>query len=117
MKVSDKDFQEIPTEEIAKIEIKGKFDGKGHYEIDVYNGSNWIVTKIKLSIEFYEKPGKKDWQRIYETDANINPFSTGPCSIKLMDYAPETDFYKQALYPERQRSKIRIEKVLGYKSK
>jgi hypothetical protein len=87
-KVSNKEIQEIPKEEIGKIETRGAFDGEGHYKFDVYNGTHWTIRKIKLSIGLKDGNGKKLWQKVYETMANIRPFSTGSCSIELIDYVP-----------------------------
>lgn len=81
----------IPREEIAKIEPKGVFDGKGRYNFKVYNGSEWTIKIIKLSIGLNDGNGKNIWRRIYKTTADIQPFSIGSCSIELMDYVPFND--------------------------
>jgi hypothetical protein len=122
--ISDKELQAIPKEEIGKIEIMGAFDGEGNYKFNVYNGSEWNIKRIKLSIslEIEDGKGKKDKQRIYETTANILPFSTGSCSINLI-YAPSNKkaggYTLQELEAELARrgfSEVRIEEALGYKS-
>lgn len=123
--LNNKETKPIPKEEIAKIETRGNFDGKGHYDFDLYNGSGWTIKKIKLVIELKDGNGKKIWQRIYETTADIKPFSTGSCSIKLMDYAPKTypgEFLGPLDESTVDKSKIRLTEVkieggLGYKIK
>jgi hypothetical protein len=89
----EKNLQPIPKDEIAKIEIRGFFDGKGSYEFTVYNGSAWTIKRIRLFVGLKDGNGKKVWERIYEKRDDILPFSTGSSSIKLMDYAPETSPY------------------------
>jgi len=78
----------IPKDEIAKIEIRGDIEGE-YYKFVIYNGSNWTIKKIKLSIGAKDVQGRKIWQRIYETTVNVNPFYTGSYSIKLMHYVPK----------------------------
>jgi hypothetical protein len=57
--VSDKEYQLIPKEEIAKIEVRGNFDGEGYYKFSVYNGNGWNIKRIKLSIALNDGNGKK----------------------------------------------------------
>jgi len=122
-KVSDKELQEIPKEEIVKIGIRGSFDGKGCYNFTIYNGCEWDIKRIKLSIGLKDGNGKKIWEKIYESSTNIRPFSIGSCSITLMDYAAKTPDVGEFLGPlDMDKSKIRLpevalEGVYGYKSK
>ena len=109
----------IPKEEIAKIEPKGNFDGKGRYNFKVYNGSDWTIKRIKLSIGLNDGNGKKLWQRIYEITADIQPFSIGYYSIELMDYAPIIGLFDEFLAvdnSEKRVPEVRLEGALGYKN-
>jgi hypothetical protein len=121
--VSDKELQAIPKAEIGKIEIKGSFDGKGYYNFTIYNGCEWNIKKIKLSIGLNDGNGKKLWEKIYKTTEDIKAFSTGSSSIKLMDYADKTNPYIDIvadLIPDKSEIRVpevKIEGVLGYKSK
>jgi hypothetical protein len=113
----------IPKEEISKIEISGVFDGKGHYNFRVYNGSEWIIKSMKLSIGLKDGNEKIFWKRIYETSIDIQPLSISSGSIKLMDYAPETNPYTDIvtdLIPDKSKIRVpevRLEGALGYKNK
>ena len=115
--VSNTEIREIPKEEISKIEIRGTFDTGINYKLDVYNGTNWTIRKIKLSIGLSDANNK-----LYETMANIRPFSTGSCSITLMDSGPiakkDGDYTLQEIQAElarRELSKVRLEGAFGYK--
>lgn len=109
----------IPIEEKDKIIIKGDFDGKGNYEFNAYNGSNWTVKKIRLYIKAKDIEDNIMWQRLYEVFVNIPPFSKRSSSLALIDYAPKTSF-EDALKPVGQflglvQPDVRIEEVFGYK--
>ena len=115
--VSNTEIREIPKEEISKIEIRGTFDTGINYKLDVFNGTNWTIRKIKLSIGLSDANNK-----LYETMANIRPFSTGSCSITLMDSGPiakkDGDYTLQEIQAElarRELSKVRLEGAFGYK--
>lgn len=124
-------LQAIPKDELIKLEIKGNFDGKGYYKFDIYNGSDWILKRLKLSIGLKDGNGQKLWERIYEKTTDIQPLSTDSCNIKLIDYAPKTNeiiievsdevFNKvKESTSSEMKSKIRIPEVrlegaLGYK--
>jgi hypothetical protein len=84
------EIQVLPINEKDKITIHGYFDGKGHYEFDIYNGTAWTIKKIRLSIGAKERQGKDRWRKIYEPPVNVGPFSKSSSSIELMDYASET---------------------------
>ena len=120
--VSDKETQSMPKDEIVKIETRGNFDGTEDYKLNIYNGTNWTIKRIKLSIGLNDGNGKNIWRRIYETTADIRPFATGSCSIKLMDYAPRIGpFDELAAIAAVDKSKIRVSEVrleaaLGYKN-
>ncbi len=136
-KVSDNETKAIPKEEIDKIETRGDFDGKGHYKFVVYNGSDWTIKIIKLSIGLKDGKDKIIWQRKYETMVNIRPFSNSSDSIEMIDYAPKTYSYFRLIDPLDEpakestskkmkfepydeskiiRPEVRLEGALGYKS-
>jgi hypothetical protein len=123
-KVSEKELQAIPKTEFAKIEIKGLFDGKGYYELNLYNGSEWNIKKIRLYIGLKQINGKKFWEKIYEKKVDVKPFSVGSCSIKLMDYASKTPDVAEFIGPleeleaigKNAYAEIKLESALGYKS-
>jgi hypothetical protein len=132
-KVSDNELQAIPKAEISKIEVIGSFDGKRHYKFTIYNGCEWNIKSIKLSIGLKDGNGKILWERIYKTTEDVKPFSTSSGSINMMDYAA-ADFipaqeerevdkrYKEVMALLQNKSEIRIpevrlEEALGYKSK
>jgi hypothetical protein len=49
--ISEQDVTVIPYEEVAKIELKSKqINKEGIYNILIYNGSSWTITKLRLSI-------------------------------------------------------------------
>jgi len=116
--VSNTEIREIPKEEISKIEIRGSTSDTGiDYKLDVYNGTNWTIRKIKLSIKLSDANNK-----LYEKMANIRPFSTDSCSIKLMYSGPiakeDGDYTLQELEAELARRglpKVRLEGASGYK--
>jgi hypothetical protein len=112
-------LQAIPKEEIAKIEPKGDFDGKGRYNFKIYNGSDWTLERIKLSIGLNDGNGKKLWHRIYEITADIQPFSIGSCSIEIMDYAPRTGLFDEFAAVDNSQKRVpevKLEGAFGYKS-
>lgn len=115
--VSNTEILEIPKKDISKIEIRGTFDTGINYKLDVYNGTNWTIRKIKISIGLSDANNK-----LYETMANIRPFSTGSCSITLMYSGPiakkDGDYTLQEIQAElarRELSKVRLEGAFGYK--
>lgn len=113
--VSDKEIYAIPKEEIAKIKTIGDFK-EGCYKFNIYNGSDWTIKRIKISIVLKDGNDKKLWERIYETMANIRPFSTGSCSLELM----VNDYVQLAFAPPKgliRVPEVRLEGALGYKSK
>jgi hypothetical protein len=132
-KVSDNELQAIPKAEISKIEVRGSFDGKSHYKFTIYNGCEWNIKSIKLSIGLKDGNGKILLERIYKTTEDIKPFSTSSGSINMMDYAAadlipaqeESEIdksLKDAMRSLQNKSEIRIpevrlEEALGYKSK
>ncbi|MBM4302353.1 MAG: hypothetical protein FJ121_12660 [Deltaproteobacteria bacterium] len=118
--VSEKEYQSMPKEEIAKIETRGNFDGTEDYKFNIYNGTDWTIKKIKLSIGLNDGNGKNIWRRIYETTADIRPYRTSSCSIKLMDYASRIGLFDEFLpvdNSQKRVSEVRLEGAFGYKSK
>ena len=113
-KVSNKEICPMSKEEIAKIKISGDFEAGG-YKFTIYNGSDWNIKRIKLSIGLKDGYDKKLWERIYATMADIQPFSTDSCSLKLMvdDYVQLAFAHPKGLIrvPD-----VRIEGAFGYKS-
>lgn len=134
-KVREKQTSPIPKEEIAKIEIRGDFDGEGHYKFVVFNGTIWTIKKIRLSIGTVYPKDKAMVQRIYEIPVNVSPLSVeNSCSIILMNYAPQTfGGGKWVLEEDRKSAKLKglsdeelaiiagfhpkvtIEEIFGYK--
>lgn len=124
-------IKRMPIQENNKITIKGDFDGKGNYECVVYNGSNWTITTIKLSILAKDNEEKIIWHKIYEKAVAIIPFSTESYSIKLWDYdyAPPTleggtvirppegplEELDRIVRPLGFKPEVRIEEAFGYK--
>jgi hypothetical protein len=97
----------ISFEEIKHIEISSKFNIRDYgeradiLEADIYNGTNWTIKKMRLSIEGKNKRGKTEWRKIYETSVKILPFSKGFFSMNLIDSIFENPF---ADLLERERS-------------
>lgn len=87
---SKKVIKAMTLEEIAKIAVKGVFNGKGNYEFAVYNGSGWTIKRIKLSIRADAECKKNLWQRVYETSIHVPQFSMSTSFIKLIDETPGT---------------------------
>jgi hypothetical protein len=117
-KVSYKEYRPIPKEEIGKIKVTGTLENEWDYKVAIYNGSEWTIKRLRLSIELSDSDNKKILQRIYETTADIGPFSTGSCFIKLMEQ--KGDPFLDRLETEDARrgfSKVRLEGALGYRDK
>ena len=135
-KESVKQVKDIHKEDTDKIVLKGDFDGKGNYKCTFYNGTDWNIKKIRLSIETLSIQGKKVVQRIYEIPVTIPPFSTdNSYSIRLMNYAPQTFAGGRWVLQEDPKEgkarllsdeeltlinkfhpEVKIEEVFGYKS-
>jgi len=78
--------QTIPRNERNNVKVLGYFDSdKRLYNGEIYNGTNYTLKKIRLSIGA-KYGGKMEWQKIYETPIDIAPFSKGSCSINLIDW-------------------------------
>ncbi len=86
--IIEKETQEIPIEAIVKISTRGVFDGKGGYVFAIYNGTEYTIKRIRLSIVADTNRKKKLWQRVYETPIDVPPFSMGTTSITLIDETP-----------------------------
>jgi hypothetical protein len=112
--VSNRENCAMSKEKIGKIKIRGDFDAGG-YKFTIYNGSGWTIKRIKISIGLKDGNDKKLWERIYETMANIQPFSTDSCSLKLMvdDYVQLAFAHPKGLIREPE---VRLEGAFGYKS-
>jgi hypothetical protein len=123
--------QTIPNDELDNIKIKGCFSlGKegDQYDFDIYNGTKWTLTKIRLSIGAKNKEGKIVWQKVYETSVSmISPLSKSKSSITLYDSVPRhvvseeelkkdpyADIFKDSILESE--PEVKVEEVFGYKA-
>jgi hypothetical protein len=91
----DEIYEQKPIEplfkvDIKKIEISGFFSSdeknkQNQYNAAIYNGSEFYIKKIKLSIGGKKSDGKIYWKKIYETTIDVSPYSKGSFSISIMD--------------------------------
>lgn len=75
--------KKLPPGARAKVHGYGglreeSFDGK------VYNGSDWVVTRVELSVTAKEKDGSERWTRDFSARVRINPLETGRFSVLLV---------------------------------
>ncbi len=127
----------IPNEEKDKISLifedivekKLDMNHKSTFDFDIYNGSSWMINKIRLSIVAKDKEEKKVFQRLYDVFVNIPPFSAHSCSMKITvrpsphfnpygillrnpeEWADEEVLRDKDLYKE-----ITIKEAFGYKA-
>ena len=75
--------QQLPDVEVkkitgnAKIEYR-KFGGR------LYNGSNWRVTRIVVTLTAKEKDGSVRWARDYSENVTLPPLTTEDFSIEII---------------------------------
>jgi len=77
---SKQEEQELPSAQASKITGNasleyGRFSGK------LYNGSDWVVTKVVIGVAAIEKDGTTRWSRDFSATVTITPLSTESFSI------------------------------------
>lgn len=121
--IGERIIKMITQEEKNNIEVEGFFDDRmpkeltnpqekwiplvTNYKGTIYNGTEWNINKICLSIGGKDKAGKIHWQKLYEVSVYIPPLSRGHCLIELMDNPHIID---NPLSPD-----VKVEKAFGYK--
>jgi len=75
---------QIPFLESVKIKGNGLLD-HGTFSGDIYNGSDWNITKIKLRIKAIEKDGKVRWDRDFIDINNIAPLTASSFSVNVIN--------------------------------
>jgi hypothetical protein len=97
----------IPTNEMEKIIYKTKNIGSGYFEAEVYNGSDWNITEIKVNILAKYRDGTIIWKRDYITYVKdisyIPPNKSGMIKAQLFDADNIPSF------------EYRIKEVMGWK--
>jgi len=100
---SSVNVQELLYEERARITGYARLL-YGSFSVDVYNGSDLTIKKLRFRIIAKEKNGSVRWDREFDSDTFISPLSTGICYFFVGDtdiIGSQCDWY--------------INKVWGYK--
>lgn len=77
----------MPADYQSQLVGDGGFDDRGYFSGSIYNGSNWIVTKVTLRIAVKEANGKTRWDRLFDLNTRIEPKSTERFHIKVSGYS------------------------------
>jgi hypothetical protein len=79
----DPDISALPYSEKAKVTGNAGLTGHGFFKGDIYNGSNWHITKIRVEVIAKESDGKERWNREFEDDINLTPLTAGHLLIRV----------------------------------
>jgi hypothetical protein len=99
----------LPHEEIEKVKGKASISSSpfepNAFKAELYNGSGWAITSIKVRIILREKNGTVRWDREFTASRDAmeaylskdsymgwSPQSTGTFKAKINDYANFGDF-------------------------
>jgi hypothetical protein len=81
--------KELPYDAASQVIGSARFyDSLGDFSVSLYNGSDWVVTRVVLNITAKENDGTIRWSRDYSTAARtaIRPLTTGYVSVRLLGY-------------------------------
>ena len=75
---------ELPTE--AAHLVTGNAGLRyGFFSGRLYNGSDWILTRVIVNVSAKEEDGTVRWSRDFADDMLIQPMTTGALSISVVD--------------------------------
>jgi hypothetical protein len=95
--------EELPYAATSKITGNAGLSGYGSFSGKLYNGSDWTVTRVIVSVDAKQKDGTVRWSRDFSKTVIIKPLSTETFSVDVVG----DDGIKEASWG--------IKKVFGYK--
>ena len=95
-------------EEQLSHTVAGKITGNasmsyGVFSGKIYNGSEWVITRVVVNVSAKEKNGNIRWSRDFSEIVTISPLTTESFSITVLD----SEGVKESLW--------NIKEVFGYK--
>lgn len=78
-----KEEQPLPSHEQSKVTGNGSLSN-GIFSGKIYNGSNWHITRVVLTVDAQEEDGTSRWKRDFSDDAKVSPLSTGLFKITVI---------------------------------
>lgn len=57
--------------------------GEDYFSGKIYNGSDWIVTRVIVRVSAIESDGTVRWSRDFSAPVTINPLTTEPFSVMV----------------------------------
>lgn len=65
--------QQLPSEDIAKLEGQPEMTNYGWLEFHVYNGSNWNISEITVLVEVFDANKAQKISRPYRMTGSVTP--------------------------------------------
>lgn len=90
----------IPDLELDKLEAKASIAPRDildevYLSGDIYNGSSWIIRKLKIRVRVEDKSGETKWDREFNYSTHLSPLSTGSIFLKVAeDKVLQTDVFQ-----------------------
>ncbi len=75
--------QELAVEEARKISGNAALTGVGFYSGKLYNGSDWVVTRVVMQVSAIEEDGTTRWTRDLAASVMIEPLSTASFIVEV----------------------------------
>ena len=73
----------IPASELSKVTGNAGLGGNGYFSGRIYNGSNYVLRELDISVTAKEKGGSVRWTRTFRATLYIEPFSTGSIGFEV----------------------------------
>jgi len=74
--------EELPYAEARKVNARGEVS-HGAFFGELYNGSDWAVTRLILNLSLKEQDGSVRWSRDYSKAVTITPLTWGEFTIVI----------------------------------
>ena len=86
----------LPADQVERLDTHGGWcsSSDNHFCIDIYNGSNWRINGMSVSILAKNDDGSVRWQRRFDKKSlDIAPFATDKFFINSGEKAPQHEWY------------------------
>ena len=84
----------LPADQVERLDSHGGWCISNDFCIDIYNGSNWRINGMSISILAKNDDGSVRWQRRFDKKyLDIAPFATDKFFINTGEKAPQHEWY------------------------